>query len=85
VKASTFFCLMAEYGTAQIPLELVAEKFWGMSPQVAKNRAAVHGLPVAAFRGSDSQKAGWFISASDLADYLDKQRAEAKAVWDKLN
>lgn len=81
---STYFALMAEYDTPHIPLEKVALKYWNLSTREACRRAALQQLPCAVFRGSDSQKAGWFVDARDLANHIDDQRRAAKKHWDAM-
>ncbi len=83
-KISTFFALMAEFGTAEIPLENICEKFFALQPDMAKKRAARRQLPVPAYRGG-TQKSPWLVNAQDLADYIDEQRAKAKREWDQVN
>ena len=83
-QISTFFALMAEFGTAEIPLEDISEKFFGLQPDMAKKRAARRQLPVTAYRGG-TQKSPWLVSAQDLADYIDTQRTKAKQEWDQVN
>jgi hypothetical protein len=80
--SSTYFALMAEFGTAEIELERLCDKFFGLSQSEAKRRAARHGLPVPAHRAG-GQKSGWLINAADLAAHLDKQRAIAESEWKK--
>lgn len=83
-QISTFFALMAEFGTSEIPLEDVCEKFFGLKPDMAKKRASRQQLPVTAYRGG-TQKSPWLVSAQDLADYIDKQRTKARREWDQVN
>lgn len=83
-QISTFFALMAEFGTAEIPLEDVAEKFFGLKPDMAKKRAARQQLPVTAYRAG-TQKSPWLVSAQDLANYIDEQRRKARREWDQVN
>lgn len=83
-QISTFFALMAEFGTAEIPLESISDKFFGLNPKMAKNRAAKAQLPIAAYRAG-TQKSQWLVSAQDLADYIDDQRAKARKEWDQVN
>ena len=80
---STFFALLAEFGTAEIPLESMCEKFFGMSPQEAKRQASRQRLPVPAHRAG-GQKSGWLINAADLAQHIDKQRDAAAEEWKKM-
>ena len=82
---NTLYLLMAEFNSAMIPLEAVAAKYFGLQPAKAKSKAFLQQLPVPAFRAADSQKAPWLIAASDLADYLDTQRAKAQKDWRRLN
>jgi hypothetical protein len=81
MKTSTYFALMAEFGAGQVELERVLEKFFGLTPSAAKSRAAMHQLPVPAFRAG-SQKSPWLISLADLAEHLDKRREAAKKDWE---
>lgn len=46
---NTFFALMAEYGTAHIPVEKCADIF-GLSPRKACEAAGRQRLPIPAFR-----------------------------------
>ena len=83
---NTYFGLLAEFnGRAELPLEEVAPRYFGISVKTASARALAQGLPVPAYRAVDSQKAPWLVSASDLANYLDKRRAEASEMWQRVN
>lgn len=73
---STYFGLLAEYGEANIPLERIAPKYFGMSYPEARRNALAKLLPCRAFR-LGGQKAPWLVSAADLADVIDRQRAKA--------
>lgn len=84
MKTSTYFTLMAEFGTAQIPLGAVCEKFFGLSLREACRRAPFHQLPIPAFRGG-SQKSEWLIDAADLADHIDQSAEKAREEWQALN
>ncbi len=79
---NTFFALMAEYGTAQIPVEKCAHLF-GLSPKKAEEYAGRQQLPVAAFRVG-SQKSPWLVSAQDLAAHLDAAKQRAQEDWARL-
>ncbi len=80
---STYFGLLAEFGTAELPLESIAEKYFGLAPPKAKSLARLQQLPVPAYR-CGSNKSPWLIAASDLADWLDTQKEQARAVWQKM-
>lgn len=84
MKTSTYFTLMAEFGTAQIPLSAVCEKFFGLGFREACRRAPFHQLPVPAFRGG-SQKSEWLIDAAALADHIDQSAEKAREEWKDLN
>lgn len=83
---NTYFGLLAEFnGRAELPLDEVAPRYFGISPRTASLRAGAQALPVPVYRAADSQKSPWLISAVDLASYLDSRRAEAREVWQKVN
>ena len=73
---STYFGLLAEFGEANIPLERVAPKYFGLSYPEARRRAPVKNLPCRAFR-LGGQKSPWLVSATDLAELIDSRRARA--------
>ena len=81
---NTFQTLLIEFGTADIPLEKVAGKYFGLDLAVAKKRAAMKRLPVPAYRAG-SQKAGWLVAASDLAKLIDEAKNEARSEWEKAH
>lgn len=73
---STFFGLLAEFGEANIPLERVAPKYFGLSCAEARRRAPAKQLPCRAFR-LGGQKSPWLVSATDLAELIDARRQKA--------
>ena len=73
----TYAALLLQYETQDIPLELICEKYFGLSLKQAERKARHSELPVACFRGG-SQKTKWLIDAEDLACYLDKIKSEAR-------
>lgn len=73
---STYFGLLAEFGEAHIPLDKVAPKYFGLSAQEARRRAPCKLLPCRAFRLA-GQKSPWLVSATDLAELIDRQRERA--------
>ncbi|WP_160153313.1 pyocin activator PrtN family protein [Microbulbifer sp. ALW1] len=81
---NTLFLLMAEFGSADIPLNQCCDKYFGINPRKAVERARLQQLPVPAYRGG-SQKSQWLVSAADLAGHIDKRRAEAQHDWKRLN
>lgn len=79
---NTVFLLMAEYGTSQIPLSVVAEKFLSISPSWADKKANLGELPFPTYR--DNQKSGRLVHISDLAEWIDKKRETAKKEFNQL-
>ncbi len=83
---NTYFGLLAEFdGRSELPLDEVAPRYFGISARTASARAGAQALPVPTYRASDSQKSPWLVSAVDLAEYLDKKRAEAHKQWRLVN
>jgi hypothetical protein len=76
VVNSTYFGLLAEFGEANIPLERVAPKYFGLSCAEARRRAPAKQLPCRAFR-LGGQKSPWLVSATDLAELIDVRRQKA--------
>lgn len=77
------FLLLAEFEVADIPLEIVAAKYLGLSKAEANRKAARKDLPFPAFR-IGGQKAHWFVSIKDLSEYLTKERDAAKKEWEAI-
>jgi hypothetical protein len=73
---STYFGLLAEFGEANIPLERVAPKYFGLSYPEARRRAPAKTLPCPTFR-LGGQKSPWLVSAADLAELIDLRRERA--------
>ena len=76
---STFFALMAEFETGEIPLDEMCAKYFGL-----KKRASLSTLPVPAYHGG-SNKSPWLVSTSELATYLDTKKEAARADWNNMN
>lgn len=74
-QMNTYFGLLAEFGEANIPLEKVAPKYFGLSAEEAKRRAPAKILPCPAFR-LGGQKSPWLVSVADLAKLIDEKRAK---------
>ena len=79
MRPNTAFLLMAQYqGAAVIPLELVRRDYFSHLTAEKLLRQILAGkiaLPVV--RMTNSQKTARGVHLSDLADYIDKQRAKA--------
>ena len=76
---STLKALIAEYGTAEIPLERICERYLGIGIKVAKERAASAGLPLPAYK--TARNAPWHVRASDLAALIDAEAEQARERW----
>jgi hypothetical protein len=85
VAASTFFSLMAEFGTAQIPLDDMCDKYFDLTLPSAKRKAAAQDLPVPAIKLRDKGHTKYFIKAEHLADMIDQQAELAMEDWRAVN
>ncbi|MBE4578248.1 pyocin activator protein PrtN [Vibrio navarrensis] len=72
---NTLFLLMAEFNTAVIPLSQISQKYFGLAPATARDRATAGRLPIRSWR--ESQKCEYLVSLIDLALYIDEKRKEA--------
>lgn len=82
---NTMFLLMAEFETSDIPLEKIAEKYLGISPELANRKANAGKLKIPSYRAVDSNKAPRLVHVKDLADYLDGRRAAAREEFRQVN
>ena len=80
---NTVFLVLAEFNSSEIQLNQVCEKHFGMSLPQAKRKAALHQLPVPFYKKSG--KSGYFTTAIEWAEFIDKQRSEAKKEWQLMN
>jgi len=80
MKVSTYFALLAEFGTVHIPIIEVGRKYFGYDERKSKSEAARAGYPFPVFR-SGGQKSQWLVDATDLASYLDEVREKAEKEW----
>ena len=85
MKTSTYFSLMAEFGTAQIPLESVCKPYFNLSLGNAKREAAKQSLPVPTFKMRNKDNGLYFIKAEILAEFIDKQNEAAQEEWESVN
>jgi hypothetical protein len=75
---STYFGLLAEFGTAHVPITELGKKYFGYSELVAKNNAATNKYPFPVFRIGVSNKSTWVADIADVANYIDKVKEKAK-------
>ncbi len=84
IKTSTYFSLLAEFGTAQIPLESMCRQYFCLSPAEAKRRASRCTLPIPTIRLA-TNKSPHIVKAECLANYIDEQLLKAKKQWNDVN
>lgn len=77
MNITTIFALMAEFGTAHIPVVEVGKKYFGYDERQAKRAAAENGYPFPVFRAG-SNKSIWIVDVGDLSAYLDKCRERSR-------
>jgi hypothetical protein len=70
IKPSTYFALMAEFGMAHIPIEIIGKKYFGYDEKTANARARESKYPFSVFRAG-GQKSQWLVDIGVLAKYLD--------------
>jgi hypothetical protein len=79
VSLNTAFLLMAQYnGRAIVPLEEVCRDYFShLTPEKLLRKVLTGEIEIPIIRIEHNQKSAKGIHLQDLADYLDKQRAEA--------
>ncbi|MDH1055270.1 pyocin activator PrtN family protein [Aquipseudomonas alcaligenes] len=84
---NTAFLLMAQYdGLAIIPLERVCNDYFAhLTPEKLLRKAGSGEIDLPITRIEGSQKSAKGVHLTDLAAYLDTQRAKAVAENDKLH
>ena len=81
---NTTFLLMAEFGSCQVPLDSISQKYLNMNSRIAERRAAEYALPFPCYRAG-SKKGPLLVDVNDLASYLDDQRKSARKDWEAVN
>ncbi len=74
------FLLLAEFEAADIPLEKVAKKYLNISKTQANHLAAQMALPFPTFK-IGGKRAEYFVSITDLSEFLTRERDAAKREW----
>lgn len=69
--------LKAEFGSRYPRLEIVAEKFLDLTPEISSRRAAKGELPFPVFR-IGSAKSPWLVDVQALADFVESEARKAK-------
>lgn len=70
--------LLSKIDDELIQLDSVAEKFFNVTPKIARRKAAMATLPVPAFRINGSRKGPFYIRKADLEALLERRYALAK-------
>jgi hypothetical protein len=73
--------LIAVHRGPTVSLEDVSRKYLGMDIDWAQKQAKRNLLPFPTFRLNESSKATLMVATIDLANYIDKQRADAAKSW----
>ena len=73
----TTFMLLAEYETSDIPLNIIAGKYFGYSAKSTNEMARHDEFPFPVYRGGNP-KSHWLVNVVDLAHYLDGVKAKAR-------
>lgn len=82
---NTAFLLAAQYnGRAVIPAELVARDYFELTREKLLRKIAAGEIALPLVRMEGSQKCAKGVHISDLAAYIDQQRATAKKECDQL-
>lgn len=82
---NTAMLLAARFESPTIPLDAIAEEFFGLSPAKAQRYAGENSLPVPAIRLANSVRSPWLVHIDDLASHIDTQRKAAKKSWEASN
>jgi hypothetical protein len=85
MRVNTFFVLMAQYGTAVVPLSrAIADYFPHLSEEKFLRKALRGDIKLPIVRIEGSQKSARGVHIRDLADYIDERRAAAVKERDAL-
>jgi len=87
VSLNTAFLLMAQYNArAIIPLEEVCRDYFShLTPEKLLRKVSAGEIQIPIIKIESSQKSVKGIHLNDLAEYLDRRRAEAMKELHKLN
>lgn len=67
-----------------IPLADVCGPYFGLGYEEARRKAALHDLPVPAFRLTPSRKAPLVVAIADLKRLVDERAQEARDEWQRM-
>lgn len=74
---STYFGLLAEFGTAHVPIVELGKKYFNLSEEMAKRDAAANKYPFPVFKVG-TNKSVWMADIADVAKYIDEVKEKAK-------
>ncbi len=83
-EMNTVDLLMKEFGTCEIPLKDICDKYLGLNITNANRLAKNYLLPFPAHR-CGSTKSPWLVNVNDLSNYLDQQRKESCCLWEQMH
>ena len=81
---STYFGLLAEFGSAHIPVVEIGAKYFGHSSEIAKRTAMANKYPFPVFRPGNQQST-LMVDIAEFANYLDRVKEKAKAEYKCAN
>lgn len=67
-----------------IPLDEICEKWFGVTPKIARRKAALGTLPVPAFRLSGTRRGPLFVSKAALDQLVADRQAKAKELNSRM-
>jgi len=81
---STYFGLLAEFGTVHIPVTEIGAKYFGHSQEIAKRTAAANKYPFPTFR-TGNQQSTLMVDIAEFANYLDKIKEKSRSEFKSAN
>lgn len=75
--------LLALHKRVAVQVEEISEHYLGLSPLVARQRAAMNKLPFPTYRITESAKSPLLVNISDLARHIDEQHEAAQKEWQR--
>jgi hypothetical protein len=67
-----------------IPLDDVCKEYFHLSPKIARRKAALGMLPIAAVRLSGGRKGPFFVLKADLEAYVQERISKAQELNSKM-
>lgn len=80
---TTYYALLMEYGTTDIPLLDFAKKRFGYDELVASRKAKDSAYPFPVFR-LGGQKSPWLVNIKDAAEYIDMVSERARKEFNEV-